>query len=154
MRFSVITALCAAPLALAGSLQVDLVARGVVGKESVSEVSQQKSSDSKSSDVKQSTNSKSGDNNLGGTFVQSVQEEVVIIWFNAGNNAATSTVTNTVTVTAAGAAGGAAVAAATHAVCPLQRSLKIGTNIDRLPLVDLQVSSMSLTPLRPLWEIW
>lgn len=33
MRFSAITALCAAPLALAGTLQADLVARGAVDTE-------------------------------------------------------------------------------------------------------------------------
>ncbi len=33
MRFSVFSALCAAPLVLAGALQADLVARGAVGVE-------------------------------------------------------------------------------------------------------------------------
>jgi hypothetical protein len=39
MRFSAITALCAAPLALAGTLHAELVARGVVGVEAGVQVS-------------------------------------------------------------------------------------------------------------------
>jgi len=46
--------------------------------------------------------------------VQSVNEEVIVIWVNNGGGAATQTVTNTVTVTAG--SNGAAAAVATHSV--------------------------------------
>jgi hypothetical protein len=119
MRFSVVTALCAAPLALAGTLQAELVARGAMaGSEN-----KQIANDPKAGP--QNSNSKAN-NNIGQTqIVQSTTEEVIIIWFNNGGTAATSTVTNTVTVTAqaaagaataAGSAAGAAAAQATHNV--------------------------------------
>lgn len=101
MRFSAITALCAAPLALAGSLQAELVARGAVDSElnvrTQHEVSKGEGS------------SKGGNQviNVGSSNAQVT--EVIIIWINAGNNAATQTVTSTVAAPA-----GAAVA--THTV--------------------------------------
>jgi len=116
MRFSVVAALCAAPLALAGTLQAELVGRGVVGLEHRSESSSSKESGAKSS----SSGSKSSntDSKFSGNtvvnVVQSINEEVIIIWVNNGGGAATQTVTNTVTVTAG--TNGAAAAIATHQV--------------------------------------
>ena len=104
MRFSAITALCAAPLALAGTLQADLAARGAVGLEA--RIPGQAASAEKGKDSK--GNSDSGKDIL---ITQSTTvNEVIIIWVNNGGGAATSTVTDTVTVTAGGAA------AATHTV--------------------------------------
>ena len=99
MRFSAITALCAAPLALAGTLQADLAARGAVGLEA------RIPSDTKGKDSK-------GDNSGNNILItqSTTVNEVIIIWVNNGGGAATSTVTDTVTVTAGGAA------AATHSV--------------------------------------
>jgi len=113
--------LCAAPLALAGTLQADLVGRGVVDLEHRSESfesSPNKASGSKSSSSQKSSGSKSSNSNEDTTVlnvVQSVNEEVIIIWVNNGGGAATQTVTNTVTVTA-GSNGAAAAAVATHSV--------------------------------------
>ena len=110
MRFSVITALCAAPLAFAGTLQADLAARGAVGLEARvagSDVSSSKDTGSKSSNS--NSNSKSDNNVL---IEQSTTvNEVIIIWVNNGGGAATSTVTDTVTVTGGGSP-------ATHSVSP------------------------------------
>jgi len=103
MRFSAITALCAAPLALAGTLQADLAARGAVGLEARipgQEIPAQGSSkDSK------------GSNNGGDILIQqsTTVNEVIIIWVNNGGGTATSTVTDTVTVTSG-------QTAATHSV--------------------------------------
>lgn len=124
MRFSAVAALCAAPLALAGTLQAELVARGAVGVEvSESSGSSGSSGSSKSSDSQKSSSSdnskdnSSNNNNKGnGNTVlieQNTINEVVVIWVNNGGGAATSTVTDTVTVTQNGAAS---VAAATHQV--------------------------------------
>jgi len=134
MRFSVITALCAAPLALAGGLQHDFVARGAVGLE-VSEAGPNPKGSQKNTDNNSQKNNENNDkkdnnkegqkhnagNNGGGNNVVIVQQstvnEVVIIWVNNGGGAATTTVTDTVTVTAGAAGTVAAVGpAATHNV--------------------------------------
>jgi len=95
MRFSAIAALCAAPLALASSLQADLVARGAVSAENVG------------------AKGKSGSSNGIEVAIDdsSSATEIVIIWVNNGGGAATSTVTTTQTVI-----GSATISAATHAV--------------------------------------
>ena len=113
MRFSSITALCAAPLVLAGSLQADLVGRGVVNVET--DLSVGSSSGKGNSNSKSDNSGKSGNdgNSLQITQSSSV-DEVLIIWVNEGGGAATSTVTNTVTVTAG---SGTSMSAATHSVC-------------------------------------
>lgn len=100
MRFSVASALCVAPLALAGTLQADLFARGALGLEVRSDKAavQEKASSAKAS----TSNSKSGSTQVT-QITQSTTEDVIIIWVNEGGGAATSTVTNTVTVTAAAA---------------------------------------------------
>lgn len=90
MRSSVIAALCAAPLALAGNLQHDLVGRGVVTPELAE----------RSSELVVRANDI--------TIVQAKSEDVIIIWTNNGGGAATKTVTEVQTVTQA--------AAATHTV--------------------------------------
>ncbi|CAD6445298.1 8febf273-d1a5-4da0-98ce-867748ad0fa8 [Sclerotinia trifoliorum] len=87
MRSSIIAALCAAPLALAGNLQHDLVGRGVITPEFT-----EKSSELvvKEKDI---------------TIVQAKSEVIIIIWTNNGGGAATQTLTETKTVTqGAGAA--------------------------------------------------
>jgi len=91
MRFSAVAALCAAPLALAGSLQADLVARGAVGVEA--------SVDSGNNFVVEAS---------GSTSIT----EVIIIWVNNGGGAATSTVNAQSTFANAAPPG----AAATHSV--------------------------------------
>jgi hypothetical protein len=102
MRFSTIATLCAAPLALASSLQADLVARGAVSEE------------------KGGAQAKAGSNSGNTVIVQesnavSVSEtQVIVIWINNGGGAATSTVTTTQTVFASSTL--AAAAAATHSV--------------------------------------
>ncbi|PSS27198.1 hypothetical protein M430DRAFT_130471 [Amorphotheca resinae ATCC 22711] len=93
MRFSAVATLCAAPLALAGTLQADLVERGAVELETGISISNGKGGNSKSS----------------GSSV----DEIIVIWVNEGGGAATSTVTNTVTVTDA---SGTSAAKATHSV--------------------------------------
>lgn len=92
MRFSTIAALCAAPLALAGTLQADLAARGAVGLEARI-ADKDLMMDSSSVNIEQSVS----------------VEDVLIIWVNNGGGAATSTVTDTVTVTSGGTS-------ATHSV--------------------------------------
>ncbi|KAF4618118.1 hypothetical protein G7Y89_g14991 [Cudoniella acicularis] len=77
MRFSAALALCAAPLALAGSLQADLARRGSVG------VEVQQSGSSK--DTTQIT-------------------EIIVIWVNNGGNSQTSTVNSAASVSAGSAA--------------------------------------------------
>lgn len=104
MRFSAITALCAAPLALAGTLQADLAARGALSLEARDQAMSGKDSSKGSTS---SGSSGSGSNVL---IEQSTTvDEVIIIWVNNGGGAATSTVTDTKTVTAGGTA-------ATHSV--------------------------------------
>jgi len=112
MRFSAITAVCAAPLALAGTLQADLFARGAVASEVGLSVDTGISSGGNS---KSNSNSKSSDNNNNGGNNVIIQEdttinEVIIIWVNNGGGQATTTVTSTTTV------AGAAAVVATHTV--------------------------------------
>jgi len=84
MRFSAITALCAAPLALAGTLQADLVARGAVDTELNVRTNHESS---------KSEGSSKGSNQVIHAGSSNAQvTEVIIIWINAGNNAATQTV--------------------------------------------------------------
>lgn len=99
MRFSAVTALCAAPLALAGTLQSELVARGEVGLE------------------------ESG--LLGGNVIvdQPIVQitEVIIIWSNSGGGAPTQTINEPssfalTTTTSNGVETVASAAAATHSV--------------------------------------
>jgi hypothetical protein len=97
MRFSAITALCAAPLALAGTLQADLVARGVDLEARVP------------GGMKDDMGKDSGSGNNVVIEQSTSIDEVIIIWVNNGGGAATSTVTDTVTVTSGGTA-------ATHSV--------------------------------------
>jgi len=117
MRFSAITAMCAAPLALAGTLQADLFARGAVGSEagvSVDTGISSSGNSKSSSDSSSNSDSKSSSNN-GNSNNVIIQEsttinEVIIIWVNNGGGQATTTVTSTTTV------AGAAAVAATHTV--------------------------------------
>lgn len=101
MRFSAVVALCAAPLALAGSFdllrarEANLMRR----QESVQVQAAKGGNNGASVEVKQSNN--------GNTQVT----EIIIIWVNQGGNAATSTVNSAMTQT-----GGAAVSGATHTV--------------------------------------
>ncbi|KAH6674570.1 Cupredoxin [Halenospora varia] len=101
MRFSAVAALCAAPLALAGSFdllrarEASLMRR----QESVQVQAAKGGNNGASVEVKQSNN--------GNTQVT----EIIIIWVNQGGNAATSTVNSAMTQT-----GGAAVSGATHTV--------------------------------------
>ncbi|TVY81506.1 putative GPI-anchored cupredoxin, partial [Lachnellula suecica] len=106
MRFSSALALCAAPLALAGSLQVDLMKRNAVGVQVAT---------SETTNVQQAEkgSNKASNNNNGADVVvtQSTSStEVIIIWVNAGGNNPTST------VNAPAATATAAAAAATHSV--------------------------------------
>jgi plastocyanin len=88
MRFSAVVALCAAPLALAGTLQADLIARGA-GHED-------------------------GANGGGNLVVESTSiTEVIIIWVNNGGGAPTSTVQAQSTIAGAAAPPGSQ---ATHTV--------------------------------------
>lgn len=80
MRFSAAATLFAAPLALAGSLQADLVARGAMGSESV-----------KADNVAVEVSGVSS----GSTT------EVIIIWVNNGGGAATQTVNSAMSVASA-----------------------------------------------------
>jgi len=91
MRFSAVAALCAAPLALAGTLQADLVARGAVGIE---------------------TSVDSGNNVVVEASGSTSITEVIIIWVNNGGGAPTSTVNAQSTFANAAPPG----TAATHTV--------------------------------------
>ncbi|KAH7356663.1 hypothetical protein BKA65DRAFT_211803 [Rhexocercosporidium sp. MPI-PUGE-AT-0058] len=101
MRFSAITALCAAPLALAGSLQADLVARGAVDSELTVRTNHEAAMKQEPSKGKEVIHAGAGGN--------AQVTEVIIIWINAGNNAATQTVTSTMNLAAP-------AAVATHTV--------------------------------------
>jgi hypothetical protein len=115
MRFSAVAALCAAPLALAGTLQADLVARGAVGIETSVSV------DGSSTEFEGKDHSKSksnGDNRDSGNNVvveasgSTSITEVIIIWVNNGGGAPTSTVNAQSTFANAAPPG----TAATHTV--------------------------------------
>jgi plastocyanin len=110
MRFSVITAVCAAPLALAGSLEANLAARGAV---EVVEVN------SNSNQIQNGNTrlNKNNNNNPANFVLQNVQStEVIIIWANAGAGAATTTINQPVTVTQTVAGVASAASTSTHIV--------------------------------------
>lgn len=101
MRFSAVATLCAAPLALAGSLQANLERREAVNVQ-----------------VSQNV----GSNPLVVQAAGGSATEIIIIWVNNGGGAATQTINQPVTVTTTVTAGaatvaGAAAAATTHNVC-------------------------------------
>ncbi|KAK0107106.1 hypothetical protein ONS95_003813 [Cadophora gregata] len=105
MRFSAITALCAAPLALAGSLQADLVARGALDSELVVRTQHE-------APKAEGEGAQKGGNQVVNHGSSNAQvTEVIIIWINAGNNAQTQTVTTTMPPPA-----GAPAPMATHLV--------------------------------------
>jgi hypothetical protein len=119
--------MCAAPLALAGTLQADLFARGAVGSEAGLSVDTGIGS---SGNGKSSDNSKSSNNNNNGGNNVIIQEdttinEVIIIWVNNGGGQATTTVTSTTTV------AGAASVVATHTVSCLARNDNSYANISK-----------------------
>jgi hypothetical protein len=112
MRFSAVVALCAAPLALAGTLQADLIARGA-GHEDGASV---ESSFTESQGTKDSKSQSNGNNRNGGgnLVVESTSiTEVIIIWVNNGGGAPTSTVQAQSTIAGAAAPPGSQ---ATHTV--------------------------------------
>jgi hypothetical protein len=104
MRFSTIAALCAAPLALATSLEAGLIMRGALDIRT----------SEKSNDSNKGGNNNNNNGNSGNVVVAASQSvsitEVIVIWINLGGTATTQTI-NTVSSTAA-----AAAAAATHTV--------------------------------------
>jgi hypothetical protein len=101
MRFSTIAALCAAPFALASTLEQDLVMRGAM-----------ESSD-KSSEKNNNDNNNKGGKDVVVAAAETVSvTQVIVIWINLGGTATTQTI-NTVTETVAGTA---AAAATTHTV--------------------------------------
>lgn len=108
MRFSIIAALSAAPLALAGTMQQvnhnvqPAPAIEVVQHEAVQPVHQ----------AVQPVHEVAPAVHVNQKQAKHV-DEVIVIWVNQGGGAATSTVTKTVTVTGA---SGVHVAAATHSV--------------------------------------
>ena len=111
MRFSAITAVCVAPLALAGTLQADLIARDVVGIEASSLEVGPNGKEGNGLSRNQNNNNNQNQRNGNNNNDQSITE-VVIIWVNNGGNAATTTLTTTQTVfaqsSAAAVNGGAA----------------------------------------------
>jgi hypothetical protein len=120
MRFSATLALCAAPLALAGSLQLDLMKRGGAAVEV--------SSSSGSGESKKGTsNSNGGGNNVQISQSSTSITEVIVIWVNNGGNSATSTVNSMANVGAATAAA----AAATHTVSLWDSTHKKKANVTK-----------------------
>ncbi|PBP21734.1 serine-threonine rich protein [Diplocarpon rosae] len=92
MKFPAITALCAAPLALAGSFDADLYARGTV--ESPLALRKEHLGGS-------SRGSAGGNGNINVNIGQSTSiTEVIIIWINQGGNAQTQTFATTIPVAA------------------------------------------------------
>ncbi|PMD44077.1 hypothetical protein L207DRAFT_579033 [Hyaloscypha variabilis F] len=92
MRFSAAAALCAAPLALAGTLQSDLAARGAVGIEEGLSVESSSEESHGGKDVSKS--SSNGDNGNSGNVVleSSSITEIIIIWVNNGGGSPTTTI--------------------------------------------------------------
>lgn len=89
MRYSSLTALCAAPLALGGFLQADLAARGVIG----AEPHQLPARNLANKDIIIASNSKgTGKASKANGLTQGQAGEVIIIWANAGGGQATQTV--------------------------------------------------------------
>jgi hypothetical protein len=112
MRFSAVVALCAAPLALAGTLQADLVARGAVGIKAEGVSVESSSTESRGNE--NSKNYNSGDNkNSGGNDGSKSITEIIIIWVNNGGGAPTSTMQSQSTFSLQ---QGAPAAAQTHNV--------------------------------------
>lgn len=115
MRFSAVAALCAAPLALAGTLQADLVARGAVSLESG--LSVESSSTESQGEDRSKSKSYGGNGNSGDNVVESQSEtsitEIIIIWVNNGGGVPTSTVQAQSTIAGAPAPPGSQ---ATHTV--------------------------------------
>jgi len=114
MKVAAVAALCAAPLAFAGSLDMNLRSRGlledrnsiVLGSTETSEIGQGKKSHDSSKDSQQAKNN--NDNEI--TSIQSTDTtEVILIWVNAGADAATSTINSAAMATQN-------AAAATHTV--------------------------------------
>ena len=137
MRFSTVAALCAAPLALAGSLEAEMVARGV-------------NVEVRAADDTKATAEKAAANN-GNTII--IQEstsitEVIVIWINNGGNAATQTVNTPA------AAAAATAAAVTHTVS--LQYVRTGSMliIFRLSLVELLDSSTRPIAFQPPLETW
>jgi hypothetical protein len=90
MRFSAVAALCAAPLALAGTLQADLVARGVgIEAEGVSVESNESRGKENSKNLSNKGDSRNGGGNL---VVSNSITEIIIIWVNNGGGAPTTTI--------------------------------------------------------------
>lgn len=89
MKWSAVLAVCAAPFALGGILDVDIVGRA----------------DGKGKDSKDSVI-------VGGNVVSTATTEIIIIWVNNGNGAPTETINSQVSASATSAAA----AAATHQV--------------------------------------
>ncbi|EKD13803.1 uncharacterized protein L3040_005579 [Drepanopeziza brunnea f. sp. 'multigermtubi'] len=113
MRFSAITALCAAPLVLAGSSQAELAARaafnsGLIARHRGASVEVIQSSSSESSgsksDSPESKGNSNANNNKGSAQANTHVTEVIIIWVNQGGNAPTQTLATTASVAAAPAA--------------------------------------------------
>jgi hypothetical protein len=116
MRFSAVAALCAAPLALAGTLQADLVARGAVGLESgllVESSSTESRAKEKSKSKSNGDNRNSGDNVVVESQNAASITEVIIIWVNNGGGVPTSTIQAQSTIAGAPAPPGSQ---ATHTV--------------------------------------
>jgi hypothetical protein len=114
MRFSAVAALCAAPLALAGTLQADLVARGDVAVEAgvSAEASIDQSQGQKGQKDGKSQSSGDNKNSNGNVVVESTSiTEIIVIWVNNGGGAPTSTVQSQSTF-----AGAATGSQATHNV--------------------------------------
>jgi len=116
MKITSFAALCAAPLALAGTLDSNL-RRDVIGERNdfvlgASEVKQTEQSSGKSqkSNSKDNSNSQGNDNSQISSIQSTETTEVILIWVNPGASAATTTV-NSVAATSAVAA-----TAATHTV--------------------------------------
>jgi len=111
MRFSAVVALCAAPLAFAGTLQADLVARGAVGIKAEG-VSVESSAESRGNE-KSKDSSSGGNKKSGGNDVSNSVTEIIIIWVNNGGGAPTSTMKSQATFSLQ---QGAPAAAQTHNV--------------------------------------
>jgi len=146
MKFSTALALCAAPLALASTLQVDLMKRGAVDVE-VSQQSGSSGSQKSSSDSKSSNNNAAANNNAAkGQQSSTSITEVIILWVNNGGSATTSSVNSAQAVGTA--------AAATHTVRSQTTTfLEPFANLLRSLSVELQVLSTHLTALQLPLEI-
>jgi len=110
MKITAFAALCAAPLALAGTLDSS-VRREVIGERNDFVVGAKNGGKSeKPSNSKDSSNSGGNDNSQISSITSTETTEVILIWVNAGDNAATSTVNS------AAATSAVSASAATHTV--------------------------------------